>query len=71
MNQVTDLNVKDAVHSMLQSWPDTVTWDEVQYHLYVRQQIEAGLADHAAGRLIDSEELRRRFEAMKNQAGNP
>lgn len=52
---------KDAAQAVVRSLPDDASWDDVQYHLYVRQQIEAGLADDEAGRLIDAEEMRKRL----------
>ncbi|MDP7016801.1 MAG: hypothetical protein QGG36_13445 [Pirellulaceae bacterium] len=58
--------VKDAVSAIIQSLPDDVSWDELQYHLYVRQQIEAGLADSDAGRLIGSDEMRQRLIQKKS-----
>ena len=64
---MSDVNVKAAVTEILNSLPDSVTWDEVQYRLYVRQQIELGLADSVAGRLIDTDEMRRRLSARKEQ----
>jgi predicted transcriptional regulator len=53
---------KDAAQAVVSSLPDDASWDDVQYHLYVRQQIEAGLADDDAGRLIDTNELRQRLD---------
>ena len=37
------------------------TWDDVVDRVYVRQAVEAGREDAAAGRLMDVEEVRRRF----------
>jgi predicted transcriptional regulator len=59
--------VKDAAKAVLELLPDDVTWEDVQYHLYVRQQIAAGLEDEAAGRLIDTDEMRRRLVDHKAQ----
>jgi predicted transcriptional regulator len=59
-------DVKTAARSIIDSLPDDVTWEDVQYHLYVRQQIDVGLADEAAGRLIDTDQLRRRLEEHKS-----
>ncbi len=70
MNPTADITVKDSVRSVIQLLPDTVTWDEVQYRLYVRQQIEAGLADGDAGRLIDTNEMRHRLNLKKLQVGS-
>jgi len=60
--------VKQAAASVLQSLPDDVTWERVQYHLFVRQQIELGLADAEAGRLLDTSEVRKRLDAAKSGA---
>jgi predicted transcriptional regulator len=58
---------KHAAQAVVSSLPDDASWDDVQYHLYVRQQIEAGLADDDAGRLIDTDEMRRRLDEHKRQ----
>lgn len=67
MSQAKASGVKKSVAAVIQSLPDDVSWDEVQYRLYVRQQIEAGLADSDAGRLIDTDEMRRRLVERKKQ----
>ncbi len=58
--------VKQAATSLLQSLPDDVTWESLQYHLFVRQQIELGLADADASRLLDTSEVRKRLDAAKS-----
>ena len=58
---------KNAVKSMLDTLPDDISWEDLQYHLYVRQQIEAGLADESAGQLIDSDEMKRRLAEHRNR----
>jgi len=60
---------KTAAKAILDALPDDASWEDVQYHLYVRQQIEAGLEDDAAGRLIDTDEMRRRLAEHKAQRG--
>ena len=67
-NTIDSTGVKDAVDAVMRLLPANVTWDEVQYRLYVRQQIELGLADSDAGRLIDTDEMRRRLETKKRLA---
>jgi predicted transcriptional regulator len=37
---------------------EQATWDDILYELYVKQKIEEGLADIAAGRTISHEELK-------------
>jgi predicted transcriptional regulator len=62
-------SVRDAAKAILDKLPDDASWEDVQYHLYVRQQIEAGLVDDAAGRLIDTDDMRRRLVEHKAQRG--
>jgi predicted transcriptional regulator len=59
------MTVKESMRAIADSLPEDATWDEAQYQLYVRSQIEKGLADAEAGRLIDTDELQRRFESQK------
>lgn len=61
MPEATKLSVKSAARETLDSLPDDATWDEVIYRMYVRQKIEAGLADAEVGNLISTDELRRRL----------
>lgn len=53
------------VRAVLEAMPDDCNLEDVIYHLYVRQKIEAGRADAKAGRLIPheqvAEELRRKW----------
>ena len=49
--------VKQQVIELAQQLSPDCTWDEVMYQLYVRQKIEAGLADVEAGRLVDQDEV--------------
>jgi predicted transcriptional regulator len=44
---------------LLDQLPDGCTLEEVQYHLYVLQEIESGRADAVAGRTISHEEVTR------------
>lgn len=60
---------KTAAKAILDALPDDASWEDVQYHLYVRQQIDAGLEDDATGRLIDTDEMRRRLGEHKAQRG--
>ena len=55
---------KTTVRALLEKLPDDCSLEDVLYHLYVIQKVEAGLADAEAGKLIPheevAEELRRR-----------
>ncbi len=53
--------VKEEVRRLADRLPDEATWEDVEYEIYVRRQIEAGLKDSREGRTIPHEEIRRRF----------
>ncbi len=53
--------LKDELREIADKLPDDATWEDVQYAIYVRQSIEAGLKDANEGRLVSSEEIRKRF----------
>ena len=53
--------VKEEIRKMLDQLPDDVSFEDIQYHIYVRQKIERGLADVAEGRVMSQEELERRM----------
>lgn len=54
-------NVKEEARRLVENSPEDVTWDDLMYQIYVRQNIEAGLADSEAGRVIEVEDVRKRF----------
>lgn len=51
-------NLKQEAHRLVEQLPEDATWDDLMYQLYVRQAIEAGLADSDAGRTVDLHEVR-------------
>lgn len=68
--QHTTGSAKLSDKALIESLPDDVSWEDVQHHLYVRQQIEAGLEDEFAGRLIDTDEMRQLLiNHKKNRKG--
>lgn len=54
--------IKAALHELADQLADDCNWDDVMYQLYVRQKIEAGLRDVAAGRLLTEDEVFREFD---------
>ena len=52
---------KQQVQDILENLPEDASLEDIQYHIYVRQKIEQGLADVAAGRVISHEEVQRRL----------
>jgi predicted transcriptional regulator len=58
-------NLKQEAHRLVEQLPEDATWDDLMYQLYVRQAIEAGLADSDAGRTVDVQEVRAKFGLSK------
>jgi len=54
-------NIKTEAQKLIDRLPDNFTWDDLMYEIYVRQVVEAGLADSQAGRLISVQEVRAKF----------
>ncbi|GJL52623.1 MAG: hypothetical protein NPIRA01_38500 [Nitrospirales bacterium] len=49
---------KQAAKKIIDQLPDQATWDDIMYELYVKQKIEAGLADIEAGRTVSHEQVK-------------
>lgn len=58
---MSSTTVKEEVRRLAERLPDDVTWEDLQYEIYVRQAIEAGLKDSREGRTVPLDEARRRF----------
>ena len=53
--------VKEQAQRLVQDLPEDATWDDLMQRIYVRQAIEAGLADSDAGRTVDVKDLREKL----------
>ena len=56
------MTTKEAVIELVQSLPEDVSFDEIMYHLYVRQKVESGLEELDAGQGVPHAEVVRRIE---------
>jgi hypothetical protein len=54
-------NIKEKAHQLLDNLPDSATWEELMYRIYVREAIEAGIQDSDQGRTLGVEEVRKKF----------
>ncbi len=52
---------KDEVRRLLDNLPEDATYEDIQYHIYVRQAIENGIAAVEHGETITQEEVERRM----------
>jgi predicted transcriptional regulator len=56
-------SAKQEAREVIEKLPESATWDEVMYELYVRQKIAEGLRAADEGRVVPHEEVKRRFLA--------
>jgi hypothetical protein len=54
-------NIKEEAKRLIEKLPENMTWDDLMHEIYVRQAIEAGLADSEAGKSRDVFEVRAKF----------
>ena len=54
-------SVKAQAYKLVDNLPDSATWEDVMYRIYVRETVEAGISDSDAGRTIDVKEVRKKF----------
>jgi predicted transcriptional regulator len=54
-------DIKTIAHQIINQLPDNCTWEDLMHQIYVRQAIEAGLADSGAGRVKSVEDVRKMF----------
>lgn len=54
-------SVKSEAVKLVQALPESATWDDIMYRIYVRQKIEAGLSDLGAGKTHSHASIRKEF----------
>lgn len=57
-------NVKAEMTRMLEALPDDLTWEDLRYHIYVRQKIERAMEDIDAGRTMSQKEAEQYFKRL-------
>ena len=55
------MNIKEEARQLVDRLAENSTWDDLMHEIYVRQAIEAGMADSAAGRTTDVKDVRAAF----------
>ncbi len=55
--------VKDEAKKLIEKLPDTATWDDIMYELYVKKKIAAGLKAADEGRVVSHEDVKKRLAA--------
>jgi len=53
--------VKEEAKKLIEKLPDTATWDDIMYEMYVKTKIAAGLKAADEGRVVSHEEAKKRL----------
>ena len=59
--KTTKPTIKSTAARLVKELPETASWDDLMYQIYVRQKIEAGMADLKAGRKHSHASIRQEF----------
>ena len=62
---MTTSGIKEEARRLIETLPENSTWEDLMHEIYVRQAIEAGLADSKAGRTTAVEQVRASFGLPK------
>jgi len=52
---------KEEVRQLVDTLPDDASYEDIQYHIYVRQAIQRGIEAADRGELVEQEEIERRM----------
>ena len=61
-------SIKPDAQRLVENLPESATWDDLAYEVYVRQSVEQGLADGDAGRVVSHEDALARVRARIRRA---
>jgi predicted transcriptional regulator len=65
---MSEKSPKSVAREIIDRLPESASWDDVMYELYVREAIEAGLGDVAAGRTVSHDEVKARLREVVRRA---
>ena len=58
---------KEEVVELVNGLPDTVTLEDIQYHIYVLQRVARGMAEADAGQTIARHDMKKRLRRRTSQ----
>lgn len=59
------ISIKDEARRLIDALPENSTWSDLMYEIYVRREIEAGVADLDQGRFKSHDEVKQLFGRNK------
>jgi hypothetical protein len=65
MEMQSSPEIKQTAHELIDRLPNDTTWEKLLYTLQIRHDIEVGIADSEADRVVSSAELRQQLGITK------
>ena len=59
-------NAKDSARQLIDQLPDSATYNDIMYELYVKQKIEQGMQDSRDGKITSHEDIKKRYQQRAN-----
>jgi len=59
-------NAKDTARQLIDQLPDTATYNDIMYELYVKQKIEQGMQDSRDDKITPHEDVKKRYQQRAN-----
>jgi hypothetical protein len=53
---------KEEIRRMIETLPDDVTWEDLQYSIYVRERVDRGRREADQDNLLDQDEVETRMK---------
>jgi predicted transcriptional regulator len=61
--------LKEQVIELIKSLPDDCTWEDIQYHIYVREKVERGIQDINEGKVLTQDEVEGEIKKWLKSSG--
>ena len=59
LREMSSVSVKEDIITMIENLPDNTDYDDIMYHIYVRQKVDKGCAQLANGEGIDHVDVKK------------
>ena len=53
--------VKEEAVRLIENLPETTSWDDIIYQMYVRKKVEKGIKAAEAGQVVTHDEVKKKF----------
>jgi len=59
--KVTAMNLRETLHQLADQLPESATWKDVLYEIYIHHEIEAGMEEARRGEFASDDEVKAAF----------